>query len=49
MAQLLAEPEKRREVGESAHKLILAEHTLDHRFKVILEACYERGWLKPQN
>lgn len=45
--ELLAQPEKCREVAANGHKLVLAKHTLEHRFKIILEACYERGWLKP--
>lgn len=46
--ELLAQPEKCQEVAANGHKLVLAEHTMEHRFQIILEACYERGWLKPE-
>jgi len=45
--ELLAEPEKCREVAANGHKLVVEKHTMEHRFQVILDACYERGWLKP--
>jgi len=45
--ELLAQPEKLREVAENGRKLVVQEHTMEHRFQVILEACCERGWLKP--
>ncbi len=44
--ELLESPEKCREVATNGCREVLEKHTLEHRFKVLLEACYERGWLK---
>ena len=44
--KILANPDEARAVASTGEQHVHANHRMEQRFGVILEACVERGWLR---